>query len=148
MCCHTQHHDASMTYWKQAVLHLLCLWLHRRGTLPDSCFRYRAIQQRAETSVKAPHPMAVHCLLHTVNCGTHTQEVKQKASLTISHTGVKTHMYNWEEHLIGLSFWTAYFCGCSVGATCKQPLSYNVNAGQRGLCRTSRVSIQQETKLI
>lgn len=37
------------------------------GLLPDSCFGYRAIQQRAQTPVQTPHPMAVHCLLHAVN---------------------------------------------------------------------------------
>lgn len=111
MCCHTQHHHGSIAFWKQAVLHLLRLCLHRRGRLPDSCFRYRAIQQRAETSVKTPHPMAVHCLLHTVNCGTHTRS-ETEGSLTISHTGIKTRMHDREEHLTGLSLWTVYFCGC------------------------------------
>lgn len=36
--------------------------------LPDGSFGYRAIHQGAQTSVQTPDPMAVHCLLHAVNC--------------------------------------------------------------------------------
>lgn len=36
--------------------------------LPHGSFGYRAIDQGAQTSVQTSHPMAVHCLLHAVDC--------------------------------------------------------------------------------
>lgn len=57
-------------HWKHLHSHCACMCVRAYGevALPNGCFRYRAVKQRAQTSVETPHPMAVHCLLHTVDC--------------------------------------------------------------------------------
>lgn len=53
---------------KQEQTFICTLVCVRVRLLPHGSFWYWAIHQGAQTSVQTPHPMAVHRLLHTVNC--------------------------------------------------------------------------------
>lgn len=115
--------------------------------VPDSSFRYGAIQQRAQPSVQTSHPMTVHCLLHTVNWrrqrkqGFIAPESKDDCQEKLTHLIYSAAALLWRSCCNSEVRRTESLCV----AAWNNSSSYRVSTDKHGLCQSSQALVDQIT---
>lgn len=129
-------------------------WVWRcRVEVPDGCFGYGAVEQRAQPPVKTSDPMTVHRLLHTVNYRgqkkravyktlIYCTRIKRfllsgvrKISICFLNQNFDVHEKLWRRDISKL-----------LGSCSQKSTTLQVSADKQSLCQSSQAAIEQITK--